>query len=251
MTKAFEELAYSKTPLGELSLRRRRLSVHDGDIFEIKLGDAFLMSSLFTVSETALAKVGLDGLFPTEIDVAVGGLGLGYTARSALANPRVRSLFVVEMFPEVIEWHRKEVLPLGRSLTSDQRCHLIQGDFFAIFGTPFTERDPEHIGGRRFHAILCDIDHSPRDLLAEQHRSFYGEQGLRSLITHLHPGGVFALWSNDPPDDAFLAELRDVFETCEAQVITFDNPLQSKPASSTIYVARAGYEFPQAHRPRA
>ena len=250
MTKAFEELAYSKTAMGELTLRRRRLPVQDTDIFEVKLGDDFLMSSQFTASETALAELALNVASPTDLDVVVGGLGLGYTARSALAHPRVRSLVVVERFQEVIEWHRKEVVPLGRELTSDQRCHLYHGDFFAIFGAPFRERDPD-IGGRKFHAVLVDIDHSPRQLLSDRHGAFYEEQGLRALTTHLHPGGVFALWSNDPPDEDFLAVLCAVFYECEAQVVTFDNPLQNRKAASTIYIARAGHELPQMHRPQA
>jgi spermidine synthase len=248
MTKAFEELAYSRTPMGELTLRRRKLPAQDGDIFEIKLGDEFLMSSLFTASETALADLALKDLFPTQIDVVVGGLGLGYTARSVLGNPRVRSLFVVETFQEIIDWHRKDVVPLGRELTSDQRCHLYHGDFFAIFGSPYHERDPD-IGGRKFHAVLVDIDHSPRQLLSDRHGALYEEPGLRALTTHLHPGGVFALWSNDPPDDDFLKVLRDVFDECAAEVVTFDNPLQNRKAASTIYIARAGHELPQMHRP--
>jgi spermidine synthase len=247
MTKAFEELAYSRTPMGELTLRRRRLPVDDTDIFEIKLGEEFLMSSQFTVSETALAELALNEAHFTDLDVVVGGLGLGYTARGVLDHHRVRSLFVVERFQEVIEWHRKDVVPLGRKLTSDRRCHLCHGDFFAIFGTPFSERDPD-IGGRKFHAVLVDIDHSPRQLLSDRHGAFYEEPGLRALATHLHPGGIFALWSNDPPDEDFLAVLREVFYECEARIVSFDNPLQNRNAASTIYIARAGHELPQTHR---
>ena len=247
MTKAFEELAYSKTPMGELSLRRRRRPADAREIYEVKLGDDFLMSSLFTVSEIALAELALREAPLTDVDVVVGGLGLGYTARSVLGHPRVRTLFVVERFQEVIDWHRKDLVPLGRELTSDDRCHLSQGDFFAIFGSPFCERDTV-IGGRKFHAVLVDIDHSPRQLLSDQHRAFYEKQGLQALATHLHPGGIFALWSNDPPDDDFLAVLREAFYECEAKVVTFDNPLQDREAASTIYIARAGHELPQAQR---
>lgn len=236
MTKAFEELAYSRTPMGELSLRRRRLPTHERDIFEIKLGDEFLMSSLFTDSEAALADMGLQEFGGDALDVVVGGLGLGYTAASVLQNRRVRSLCVVETFPEVIEWHRKNVVPLGGVLTADARCRLVQGDFFAIFGAPLRQQDPD-IGGRTFHAILVDIDHSPRWLLSTSHEAFYEQDGLRALSTHLQPGGIFALWSNDPPDDDFLGTLREVFDTCEAKVVTFDNPLQDRKAANTIYIA--------------
>ena len=58
--------------------------------------------------------------------------------------------------------------------------------------------------GRRFDAVLVDIDHSPRKLLHPRHAALYEPEGLARLAGHLHPGGVFALWSNDPPDDAFI-----------------------------------------------
>jgi spermidine synthase len=247
MTKTFEELAFSRTPMGELSLRRRRLSAQDTYIYEIKLGDEFLMSSLFTEGETALAELSLQALVPNGLDVAVGGLGLGYTAASVLRNPRVQSLYVIEKFPEVIEWHCKDVVPLGRVLTADPRCHLLEGDFFAIFGVPLREEDAG-IGGRKFHAILVDIDHSPQCLLSHAHESFYEPDGLRALATHLHPGGIFALWSNDPPDDKFLDVLFDVFDVSEAKVVTFNNPLQNGTAASTIYIARTVHELPPVHR---
>ncbi len=166
----------------------------------------------------------------------MGGLGLGYTAASVLQDPRVQSLSVIEMFPEVIEWHCKELVPLGRALTADPRCRFLQGDFFAIFGVPLREGGAG-IAGEKFHAILVDIDHSPRWLLSIGHAAFYTQDGLRGLATRLHPGGIFALWSNDPPDDDFLGTLRDVFDTCEAKVVTFDNPLQDRKAENTIYIA--------------
>ena len=247
MKKAFEELAYSRTTMGELSLRRRTSSTQEAYIYEIKLGDEFLMSSLFTEGETALAELSLQELAVNRLDVAVGGLGLGYTAASVLRNPHVQSLCVIEKFPEVIEWHCKDVVPLGRVLTADPRCHLLEGDFFAIFGAPLRAEDA-NIGGRKLHAILVDIDHSPRSLLSPAHEPFYKPEGLRALTTHLHPGGIFALWSNDPPDDRFLDVLFDVFDVSQAKVVTFNNPLQNGTAASTVYIARAVYELPQVHR---
>ena len=89
------------------------------------------MSSQFTASEIALARIGLAQVTGTDIDVLVGGLGLGYTARAVLEETRVRSLVVVEALREVIEWHESELLPLGPALTSDHRCRLSHDDFFA------------------------------------------------------------------------------------------------------------------------
>ena len=88
MSVYFEELDFRPTPIGVLSLRRRRHLGSGLDIYEIKLGDEFLMSSPFTVAEIALARLGLAALERTDLDVVVGGLGLGYTAQAVLENPR-------------------------------------------------------------------------------------------------------------------------------------------------------------------
>ena len=77
--------------------------------------------------------------------------------------------------------------------------------------------------GRRFDAVLVDIDHSPRNLLHPRHAALYQPEGLARLAAHLHPGGVFALWSNDPPDDAFERVLAGAFATSATHVVTFDN----------------------------
>jgi spermidine synthase len=90
--------------------------------------------------------------------------------------------------------------------------------------------------GRRFDAVLVDIDHSPQNLLHPNHAALYRPEGLRKLAGHLHPGGVFALWSNDPPDQAFKAVLANVFATSDAHVVTFHNPLQDRDASNTVYI---------------
>lgn len=234
MNLVFEELDYRRTPLGELILRRRSEPSLGVEIYEVKLGDAFLMSSLFTEGEIALAKLGLAGL-AGPLDVVVGGLGLGYTARAVLEHPGVRSLRVVEALPDVIEWHCRELVPLGKGLRSDPRCELVDGDFFALANSPgFDPAAP----GRRFHAILVDIDHSPRHVLHPSHGELYAAEGLHRLAAHLYPGGSFALWSNDLPDESFQAALRKAFAQSETHVVTFHNPLQNRDAANTVYVGR-------------
>ena len=234
----FEELDYRSTALGELSLRRRRVLSLDGrEVFEVKLGDEFLMSSLFNEGEIALASLGLAGHEAAQLDVVVGGLGLGYTAAAALDFPRVHSVLVIEALPEVIHWHQKGLVPLGAKLIADDRCRLISGDFFALAltaGQGFDHDAP----GRRFHAVLLDVDHSPRNLLHSRHAAFYEPAGLRSLASYLHPGGAFALWSNDPPDEEFLRALASTFAVSQAHVVTFHNPLLNREAANTVYVAR-------------
>ncbi|MBD2751030.1 spermidine synthase [Microvirga sp. BT688] len=238
MSALFEELDYCPTPMGVLSLRRRRDLVSGGDIYEIKLDDEFLMSSLFTASEIALARLGLASLSGTSLDVIVGGLGLGYTARAVLEHAQVGSLLVVDTLAEVIEWHQRGLLPLGAELTADPRCRLVLGDFFggAASETGFDADQP----GRRYHAILVDIDHSPKNVLHPSHAALYTVDGLTRLAAHLHPGGVFALWSNDPLDDEFQQALGEVFATSEAHIIAFDNMRQDGEVTNTVYVATRG-----------
>jgi spermidine synthase len=229
-----EELDWSETPMGAISLRRRLEPSLQVDVYEVKLGDGFLMSSLFTVAEVELARLGLAEVPGTELDVLVGGLGLGYTARAALADARVRSLVVVEALAEVIGWHQRDLLPDTVGLAADPRVRLVQGDFFALVAGPGP--DPA-APGRQFSAILVDIDHTPRHVLHPSHAAFYTADGLRRLSGHLRSGGVCALWSDDPPDDDFMAVLSEAFHTARAQVVSFANPLTGGESANTVYLA--------------
>jgi spermidine synthase len=221
--------------MGPLSLRRRVEPSLHVEVYEVKLGDEFLMSSLFTVAEVELARLGLGVAAGDQLDVLVGGLGLGYTALAALNDPRVHSLTVVEAIPEVIAWHHQRLLPDTAALTTDTRTRLVHGDFFDQMrsGRGFRAAVPE-----RYHAVLVDIDHTPRHVLHPSHADFYTAEGLRALLDRLHPGGVFGLWSDDPPDDEFLAELANVFASTSAHVVSFANPLTGGKSANTVYVSQ-------------
>lgn len=235
MHSRFAELDWVPTRIGEVSLRRRLEPTTKTEVYEVRLGDEYLMSSLFTVAEQELARLTLAALPKVPLDVVVGGLGLGYTARAALADERVRHLIVVEALAPVIDWHRRELLPQARALTGDARATLMEGDFFALLrdGTGFDPAAPD----RRFDAILVDIDHSPVSVLDPTHADFYTTTGLRRLGSRLRPGGAFGLWSDDAPDEAFLTVLRQCFVTTTAHVVTFANPLTGGGSANTVYVA--------------
>jgi spermidine synthase len=242
MSLLFEELDYRPTPIGALSLRRRHDHALGVDVFEIKLGDEFLMSSLFTASEIALARLGVAACSGEALDIVVGGLGLGYTAKAVLEQGHVASLVVVDYLDAVIDWHERGLLPLGLELTGDPRCRFVQGDFFAMAeGEVGAEGeagfDPD-MPGRRFDAILVDIDHSPEALLDARSTSFYRPEGLARCAAHLKPGGVFGLWSNEPPDPDFMARLGQVFAQSWAEKVIFDNPYQGRPFTQSVYLAR-------------
>ncbi len=236
MSTRIEELGWGDTPIGEVTLRRRYDLVTRRDVFEVKLGDEWLMSSQFTVAEEELARRALARLDGDALEVVVGGLGLGHTAAAALSDSRVSELAVVELLEPVIDWHHKALVPLGAELTADARCSFVQGDFFAM--STADGYDPQS-PGRTFDAVLLDIDHSPTHLLADGSEGFYGVAGMTAVASRLRPGGVYAMWSNDPPDDDYVAILEQCFVDVAAEVVTFHNPLQRRDATATIYLGKA------------
>jgi len=239
MLKLFEEIDFQKTPLGDISLRRRSELRLDGLIlYEVLLNDDFLMSSLFTEAEQQLAKLGLSTMGDKDMDVIVGGLGLGYTAMAALENPNVKTLKVIEVMQAVINWHQQGLVPLGHKLVADPRCQLLHADFFKWTTSDYS--DNEQPVDELYHAILLDIDHSPKHWLNEGNSAFYTEHGLGKLCEKLHYGGVFGLWSNDPPDDDFIKLLGSVFDSSELHEIRFPNPYSGEEASNTVYLAHKG-----------
>jgi len=234
----FEELDFQLTPIGELVLRRRRIpKLGELDVYEVKLGEDFLMSSLFHEAERQLSKLGLGALEKDDLDVIVGGLGLGYTAAAALEDPRVSSLVVIEYLAPVIEWHRNGLVPLGETLTSDQRCRLTHADFFALSQDIENSFDPLN-PAKKHDAILLDIDHTPTNVLHQTNTRFYTEEGLGELARHLKPGGVFALWADGEPESSFGERLEKVFGWSEGHTIEFDNPITEDTSKGAVYVAK-------------
>ncbi|NLF30457.1 MAG: spermidine synthase [Planctomycetes bacterium] len=232
MTPTLSELDRSATPLGQLTLRRRRAAAFDDvDIHEVLLNGQLLMSSLVNVSEVALAVETLARVDGSAREVLIGGLGLGYTAVAALDTPGVASVTVVESLPAVVQWFRRGLVPLAAPLGQDERARIIEGDFFAFLKACGGD-------GQAYDAILVDIDDSPRHLLTPSHAPFYTPDGLRTAGRCLKPGGVLAIWSAESPDNGFTGRLRDVFDNAEAIPVTFTNPLFDAVQTNTIYLAR-------------
>lgn len=221
--------------MGVISLRRRFDPSVRADIYEVKLGDEHLMSSLFTVAEKELARLALARTPGANLDVLVGGLGLGYTAQEALHCNRIRTLTVIEYSEAVLGWHERDLLPDTAGLAADRRVTLACMDFFTA-ATGSVGFDPDS-PGRTYDAILLDIDHSPRHLLHDAHATFYTHEGLMAMSARLAPGGTFAMWSDDPPDDDFTTLLGSVFADVDARSVWFDNPLTRSRSAATIYLA--------------
>jgi len=226
MSFLFEELDTQDTAIGEISLRRRTEPRLNGQIiYEVKLGEEFLMSSLFPEAEIQLSRLGITALkkqFPQmPLDIIVGGLGLGYTAVAALEDGAVNAVQVIDVMPAVIDWHQRGLVPLGKTLSNDKRCTLFCGDFFDIStnGCSFYQDQPDRLA----HAVLLDIDHSPSNWLAPENSTF--------------SGGIFGLWSNDLPDAKFSELLNLVFDHSEAHTIPFLNPYTGGESTNSVYLA--------------
>ena len=238
MQSIFEELDFQQTPFGEISLRRRSEPRLDHKIiFEVKLGDEFLMSSLFVEAEEQLSKLGLVALkengFEQDLNVVVGGLGLGYTALQALQDDSICRLRVIDVMQPVIAWHQQGILPIGNVLATDPRCELVHDDFFAV-----ALADTEgFIDGEPVHAVLLDIDHSPSHWLRDGNSGFYTVDSLRKMAHKIVAGGVFGLWSNDLPEQAFVDHLKSIFTRTEVHIVSFDNPYSGGTSTNSVYIA--------------
>lgn len=231
MSFLYEELDFRPTPIGDLMLRRRRMpQFGDTDIYEVKLAEDFLMTSLFHEAESQLASLGLAALDNEPLNVMVGGLGLGYTAAAALEDVRVKSLVVVEYLEAVIEWHQTGLVPLGKELTNDPRSRLMHADFFALM-----RKEPV----ATFDAILLDIDHTPTNVLSQSNTHFYTREGLAEMAKHLKPGGIFAMWADGRPQESFTRQLDQSFASAESHTIEFPNPITGGKSVGAVYVAHA------------
>ncbi len=241
MSFIFEELDCQSSPIGDISLRRRsEPRLKNQIIFEVKLGDEFLMSSLFVEAEEQLSTLGLAALKRNghlkDLEIIVGGLGLGYTAVEALKDPDVKLMRVIDVMQPVISWHQRGLLPVGDILATDTRSELVQGDFFKL-ATAADEGFDKNKPQDKVHAVLLDIDHSPSHWLNDANQSFYTEASLKRLAEKIYSGGIFALWSNELPDEAFSDLLSRIFVNCEAHTITFPNPYTGEASCNSVYVA--------------
>ncbi len=236
MSQMFEVIDSQTSALGEISLRRRRIPVFgDRDIYEVKLGDEFLMSSMFVDAEEALSTLGLAAVKGDQLDVVVGGLGLGYTAVAALNDERISELLVVDALETVIDWHKDEMVPLGKILNADSRNRYVLGSFFDLATAPEQGFDPL-TPTKKFDAILLDIDHSPTEYLNPANASFYTTDNLSLMAEQLKPEGVFAMWSQNLPEEDFIALLETVFSHVESHVVSFYNPFQNCESTNSVYV---------------
>jgi len=226
---SFEILAYEPSLLGMLCLRRRTLLSEPGTmVTEVTLNHEFLMSSYHTTSERALASVALDRLEGQDLEVLVGGLGLGYTAAEVLTCDRVARVEVIELLPQVIDWLNQGLIPLAEALQAAPRLQVSQGDVYQLLWQP-----PQ----KQYDAILIDVDHSPDDQLDTGNESFYTEAGLERAKQHLVKGGILGVWSY-AESSPFAHALKKVFREVHIEPVTFENTHIHETMTDWLFFAR-------------
>jgi len=157
-----------------------------------------LMSTRMSGSEEALAVMTCERLGANPAPhLLVGGYGMGFTLRAALARltPGAR-ITLAELVPEIIEWARGPMAALTAGCLDDTRVHLIAGDVAVAIGA----------ARRSYDAILLDVDNGPDGLTRAANNQIYSMAGLASARAALKPGGVLAIWSA-APDPAFSKRL--------------------------------------------
>ena len=194
-------LARAEGPQGETVLRRR------GDVTELVVNGVFAMDSEQTTTEAALATLALARLPPDgPLRVCVGGLGLGVTARTLLADPRVARVDVVELDAALAGWVRAGLVPGAVGLLADPRVRLHVGDVAAVVPS---------LPAGGLDAVLLDVDNGPEFLVHDANAALYRREFLAAAAATLRAGGVLAVWSADP-SPALAAALDAACGECEA-----------------------------------
>lgn len=219
-----ELLGTAQVPDGE----ELRLYAHGRD-FIITLGRNELMSTRMRYSEEQLAELTLARLDRADPHLLIGGYGMGFTLRAALAaRPQVRAT-VAEIVPEIVAWARGPMAELTAGCLDDPRVTLRMGDVLA-----FIDDAADGTSGR-YDAILLDVDNGPDGLVRAQNGRIYSFAGLRAAKAALEPGGVLAVWSA-ARDPAFTKRLEKAgFAVGEVEVRARPN---GKGPRHTIWFAR-------------
>ena len=175
---------------GTLRLMRR------GAEFAITLGAVELMNSRRGGSEATLGSLTCQGLAP-RAKILIGGLGMGFTLRAALAQLGPEAEVVVaELVPAVADWARGPLAPLFAGSLGDPRTALVIGDVAALI----------RAAPAAYDAIILDVDNGPGGQTRAGNDGLYDRRGLDAARRALRPGGVVSVWSN-APDAGFAARL--------------------------------------------
>jgi spermidine synthase len=221
-----ETLATAQIPGGDtLTL------VSHGRDFVIMLGRDELMGTRMRFSEEQLAELTLAQLSAARPRVLIGGYGMGFTFRAALAHlPEGGSVTVAEVVPEILDWARGPLAELSGDCLSDPRGQVVIADVAALID------DAVDGTTARYDAILLDVDNGPDGIVRDGNERLYTRTGIARLRDALAPGGLLAVWSA-APDHKFARRLKDAgFAVEERTVRARPN---NKGPRHTIWFARS------------
>ncbi len=189
---------------GTLRLKQR------GTEFSIMLGTNELMNSRLSGSEEALATLSCDMLQGREHpQILIGGLGMGFTLRAALAAlGEDASVTVAVLVPAVVAWARGPMRELFGDCLDDPRVSICEGDVRRQIGA----------ANAAYDAILLDVDNGPEGLTRKANDDIYSAAGLSAAHAALRPGGVLAVWSSGPNREFTQRLERTGFDTNEVKV---------------------------------
>jgi spermidine synthase len=181
-----------------------------GDDFMIVLDRNELMSSRMSGSEEALADMTCARLRDdATAHLLIGGYGMGFTLRAALARLGTNArITVAELVPEIIAWARGPMVELAAGCLDDPRVDVVERDVVRVIAD----------GTNRYDAILLDVDNGPDGIVHPGNDRLYSMAGLAAAKAALRPGGILAIWSA-APDATFLRRLKDSGFSVEEVVV--------------------------------
>ena len=224
----YVEVARASSPRGELVLRERHDAAPGTDgigVLELRVNGAFVMDTLETGSEQRLATAALAQVEEPR-SVLVAGLGLGFTARAVLTDPRVERLVVVEIEEALVGWMRDGTVPHGPAFLADGRLSVVTADILVAVA----EATPAS-----YDLVLLDVDNGPGCLVHPANEAVYRAEFLSAVAEMLRPGGVVAVWSA-ASSPVLADELTSVFGAETS--IPFDVRLQDRDECYWLYLAR-------------
>jgi spermidine synthase len=220
-----EDLGRASGAHGEVLLRRRTTA--DGEAhLELVVDGVFAMDDVDTSTERRLAAEALRRCAGDALRVLVGGLGLGWTAAAALADPRVAAVDVVELQPALVGWAARGLLPSLAGL-SDRRLRLRVGDV----------ADALRSGPDGWDAVLLDVDNGPGFLVHRSNAALYRRSGLATALAALRPGGVLAIWSSGPAPE-LLAALAGLAGSADAEQVLLPVERDGRRLDYAVVLAR-------------
>ncbi|WP_110208075.1 hypothetical protein [Nocardioides daejeonensis] len=216
------EVARVESPRGTVVLHRRER--HGREVLELRVNGIFVMDTLETTSERALASVALAAVEKPG-HVLIGGLGLGYTLEEVLSDPRVTAVTCVELEECLVAWMRDGTIAHGPGLLADPRVRMVTSDVADVLVAADATYD----------LVLLDVDNGPDYLVHDHNHRLYRPDFLTAAARATRQ--VLAIWSATR-SDALEAAMRSVVGNCTAA--SYEVKLGTRPETYWLYVSSPG-----------